>query len=97
MCEHAQDPEYQALLNRLLESSEIFRRFWNEHDVSQLDHVPPLALTHPTFGPLRFTMRVLAQPGATNPFYVCFLVPDDTTVRSEAFRALRLATAEIAR
>jgi hypothetical protein len=97
MCEHAKDPEYQALLHRLLESSETFRRFWNEHDVSQLDQVPPLALAHPTFGPLRFTMRVLAQPGATNPFYVCFLVPDDATAQSAAFRRLRLETAELAR
>ena len=95
MCENARDPEYQALLNRLLESSETFRRFWNEHDVSQLDQVPPLALTHPTFGPLRFTMRVLAQPGATNPFYVCFLVPDDATAQSDVFRRLRLETAEV--
>ncbi len=97
MCEHVKDPEYQALLSRLLESSDTFRRFWNEHDVSQLDQVPPLALNHPAFGPLRFTMRVLAQPGATNPYYVCFLVPDDATAQLEVFRRLRLETAEVAR
>lgn len=86
MCENFKDPEYQALLKRLLESSETFRRFWNEQDVSQLDQVPPLALMHPTYGLLRFTVRVLAQPNASNPFYVCFLVPDDATARSDAFR-----------
>jgi hypothetical protein len=96
MCENARDPEYHALLNRLLESSETFRRFWNEHDVSQLDQVPPLALNHPTFGPLRFTMRVLAQPNANNAFYACFLVPDDATAQSDVFRRLRLETAAVA-
>ena len=93
MCQYAKDPEYQALLKHLLESSETFRRFWNEPNVSQLDRVPPLALTHPAFGPLRFTMRVLAQPSDTNPFYVCFLVPDEATAQSESFRRLRLDTA----
>jgi hypothetical protein len=96
MCEHAKDPAFLALRDRLLESSETFRRFWDEHDVSQLDQVPPLALTHPTFGPLRFTMRVLAQQNPASPFYVCFLVPDDATAQSEVFRRLRLETAEIA-
>jgi hypothetical protein len=96
MCEYFKDPEYQALLKRLLESSETFRRFWNEHDVSQLDQVPPLALMHPTYGVLRFTMRVLAQPNANNPFYVCFLVPDEATAQSDTFRRLRLETAEVA-
>lgn len=91
MCEHFQDPEYQALLARLLESSESFRRFWDEHDVSQLDQVPPLALNHPALGKLRFTMRVLAQPSATNPYYVCFLVPDDATAHADVFRTLRRA------
>ena len=91
MCEHFQDPEYKALLMRLLETSESFRRFWNERDVSQLDQTPPLALTHPTYGLLRFTMRVLAQPDAHNPFFACFLVPDEATPQSDAFRQLRLA------
>ncbi len=94
MCQNINDPAYQALLARLLESSESFRRFWNDHDVSQLDQMPPLALTHPTFGPLRFTMRVLAQPGANNAFYVCFLVPDDATAHSDIFRRLRLESAD---
>jgi len=95
MCQNVKDPEYQALLARLLESSESFRRFWNDHDVSQLDQMPPLALAHPTFGPLRFTMRVLAQRGANNPFYVCFLVPDEATAHSDIFRRLRLETADV--
>lgn len=90
MCEHVRDPEYRALLDRLLESSESFRRFWSEHDVSQLDRVPPLGLAHPVHGMLRFTMRVLTQPNAHNAFYTCFLVPDDATARSDAFRRLRL-------
>ena len=94
MCEHFQDPEYKVLLKRLLETSETFRRFWNEHDVSQLDQVPPLALMHPTYGLLRFTMRVLAQPNAHNPFYMCFLVPDGATAQSDAFCRLRLEPAE---
>ena len=89
MCEHANDPSYIALMNRLLETSDTFRRFWNEHDVAQLEDVPPLAIAHPKYGPLHFTMRVLAQPGATNAFYCCFLVPDDATTASPAFRALR--------
>jgi transcriptional regulator with XRE-family HTH domain len=90
MCEYFTDPEYQELLSRLLESSETFRRFWNEQDVSQLDQVPPLALTHPTYGLLRFTIRVLAQPNANNAFYMCFFVPDEATAQSETFRRLRL-------
>lgn len=89
MCEHANDPAYMRLMNTLLETSETFRRFWNEHDVSELEDAPPLTLAHPTFGPLRFTMRVLAQPGATNAFYCCFLVPDEATTSAPAFRALR--------
>jgi hypothetical protein len=95
MCEQFKDPECQALLKRLLESSETFRRFWNENNVSQLDQVPPLALTHPAYGLLRLTMRVLAQPNANNPFYMCFLVPDEATAQSEPFRRLRLDTAEV--
>jgi hypothetical protein len=89
MCEHANDPDYLRLMNALLETSETFRRFWNEHDVGELGSVPPLTLAHPTFGPLRFTMRVLAQPGATNAFYCCFLVPDDATANARAYRDLR--------
>jgi len=95
MCERFKDPEYQELLKRLLETSESFRRFWNERDVSQLDQVPPLALMHPTHGQLRFTMRVLAQPNANNPFYMCFLVPDETTAQSDSFRRLQLEPAEV--
>jgi transcriptional regulator with XRE-family HTH domain len=89
MCEHANDPGYLRLMNTLLETNETFRRYWNEHDVSELEDVPPLTMAHPAYGPLRFTMRVLAQPGATNPFYCCFLVPDEATAASPAFRALR--------
>jgi transcriptional regulator with XRE-family HTH domain len=89
MCEHANDPAYVTLLNRLLETSETFRRFWNDHDVAHLEDVPPLALAHPTYGPLHFTMRVLAQPGATNAFYCCFLVPDGATSAAPPFRTLR--------
>jgi MmyB-like transcription regulator ligand binding domain len=89
MCEHANDAAYTNLLNRLLETSETFRRIWNDHDVAQLEDVPPLALAHPAYGPLHFTMRVLAQPGATNAFYCCFLVPDDATSASPAFKKLR--------
>jgi hypothetical protein len=96
MCEYFTDPEYKVLLSRLLESSETFRRFWNEQDVSQLDQVPPLALTHPAYGLLRLTIRVLAQPNANNPFYVCFFVPDEATAQSDAFRRLRRETAELA-
>jgi hypothetical protein len=77
MCTYANDPGYTTLMNTLLATNETFKRFWDDHDVAQLDDVPPLAMNHPEYGPLRFTMRVLAQPGATNPFYVCFLVPDD--------------------
>jgi hypothetical protein len=89
MCEHANDPDYIRLMNTLLETNDTFRRFWNEHDVSELEDAPPLTLAHPIYGPLRFTMRVLAQPGATNAFYCCFLVPDDATTASPAFRDLR--------
>jgi hypothetical protein len=89
MCEYASDPGYASLLNHLLATSETFRRFWNDREVAELEDVPPLALTHPVYGQLRFTMRVLAQPGATNPFYVCFLVPDEATVASTAFQRLR--------
>jgi len=93
MCGNFRDPGYRAILEHLLASSETFRRFWNDNDVSQLDRVPPLTLNHPTLGRLSFTMRVLAQPGATNPFYVCFLVPDEATAHSNAMRELRLAAA----
>jgi transcriptional regulator with XRE-family HTH domain len=89
MCEHANDPSYTALLNRLLETSETFRRFWNDHDVAELEDISPLKLAHPTYGPLHFTMRVLAQPGATNAFYCCFLVPDDVTSASPPYKKLR--------
>jgi transcriptional regulator with XRE-family HTH domain len=89
MCEHANDPDYTRLMNTLLETNDTFRRFWNEHDVSELEDAPPLTLAHPTYGPLRFTMRVLAQPGAANAFYCCFLVPDEATTASPAFRELR--------
>jgi hypothetical protein len=89
MCEHANDPGYMRLMNTLLETNETFRRFWNEHDVSELGDVPPLQLSHPKYGPLGFTMRVLAQPGATNPFYCCFLVPGDATSSSPVYRELR--------
>jgi transcriptional regulator with XRE-family HTH domain len=89
LCEHANDPAYNRLMNKLLETSETFRRFWDEHDVGELDDVPPLTMTHPTYGPLRFTMRVLAQPGATNAFYCCFLVPDEPTANAPAYRDLR--------
>jgi hypothetical protein len=89
LCEHANDPAYSRLLNKLLETSETFRRFWAEHDVGELEDVPPLTMTHPTYGPLRFTMRVLAQPGATNAFYCCFLVPDEPTTNAPAYRDLR--------
>ena len=89
MCEHANDPGYTDLLNQLLATSDTFRRFWNDHSVAELEDVPPLAMLHPAYGQLRFTMRVLAQPGATNPFYVCFLVPDEATAASPAFQKLR--------
>jgi hypothetical protein len=89
LCEYANDPAYNRVMNKLLETSATFRRFWDEHDVGELEDVPPLAITHPTYGPLRFTMRVLAQPGATNAFYCCFLVPDEPTVNAPAYRALR--------
>jgi hypothetical protein len=89
MCEHANDPAYIAVMNQLLETSETFKRYWNEHDVAGLEDAPPLSLTHPVYGSLRFTMRVLAQPGATNPYYVCFLVPDDATSASAAMKKLR--------
>jgi MmyB-like transcription regulator ligand binding domain/Helix-turn-helix domain len=88
-CAHANDPAYIRLMNRLLETSETFRRYWNEHDVGKLEDVPPLTLAHPVLGPLRFTMRVLAQPGATNAFYCCFLVPDAATSTAPAYSALR--------
>lgn len=91
MCEFANDPGYTSLMNTLLATNETFKRFWNDHDVADLDSVPPLAMNHPVYGPLRFTMRVLAQPGATNPFYVCFLVPDEATSASDAFKKLRSA------
>jgi hypothetical protein len=89
MCEHANDPHYLALMQHLLDTNETFRRFWNEHDVGELKNVPPLTIAHPQFGPLRFTMRVLAQPGAVNAFYCCFLVPDEATTTSPTYRALR--------
>jgi hypothetical protein len=89
LCEHANDPAYNRLMNRLLETSETFRRYWNEHDVGDLEDVPPLTLAHPRYGPLRFTMRVLAQPGAANAFYCCFLVPDEATTAAPAYVALR--------
>jgi transcriptional regulator with XRE-family HTH domain len=89
MCEHANDPAYLNLMNTLLETNETFRRFWNEHDVSQFEDAPPLTLAHPVYGPLRFMMRVLAQPNAHNPFYCCFLVPDEATSAARTFRELR--------
>ena len=89
MCEHAGDPAYMNLMNTLLETNETFRRFWNEHDVSEFEDAPPLGLAHPVYGPLRFTMRVLAQPNASNPFYCCFLVPDDATSNASVYRDLR--------
>jgi hypothetical protein len=89
LCEHAKDPAYNRLMNRLLETSDTFRRYWDEHDVAELEDAPPLTLTHPTYGPLRFTMRVLAQPGATNAFYCCFLVPDEPTTNAQPYRNLR--------
>lgn len=89
MCEHANDPGYIGIMNRLLETSETFKRFWSEHDVATLEDVPPLTLAHPLYGPLHFTMRVLTQPGATNAFYCCFLVPDDATTASAPYRKLR--------
>jgi hypothetical protein len=89
LCEHANDGAYNALMNKLLETSETFRRFWDGHDVGDLKDVPPLSMTHPKYGPLRFTMRVLAQPGATNAFYCCFLVPDEPTANAPAYRELR--------
>jgi hypothetical protein len=89
LCENANDPAYNRLMNKLLETSETFRRFWDEHDVGELEDAPPLTMAHPTYGPLRFTMRVLAQPGATNAFYCCFLVPDEPTTNAPAYRDLR--------
>jgi len=77
-CEHATDTRYSGLVERLLTTSEPFRRLWNEHDVSRLDDSLPLTLLHPVYGTLRFTIRVLAQPG-TAATYCCFLVPDETT------------------
>jgi hypothetical protein len=89
LCEHATDAAYSRLLEKLLATSETFRRFWEEHDVSVLDDVPPLKMQHPMYGPLHFRMRVLAQPGAANAFYCCFLIPDDGTAALPAFRQLR--------
>ncbi len=89
MCKCGNDPAYTRLMNKLLETSETFRRFWNERDVAELGDVPPLMLAHPSYGPLRFAMCVLAQPGAKNPFYCCFLVPDQPTSKASAYRDLR--------
>jgi hypothetical protein len=89
-CEHATEAAYSGLLERLLATSETFRRYWNEHDVSPLDDAPPLTLTHPAYGPLRFTMRVLTQTAAA-PTYCCFLVPDEATANAPAYRDLRHA------
>ncbi len=89
-CEHATDAAYAELLERLLATSETFRRYWNEHDVSMLEDAPPLKLRHPDYGPLQFTMRVLAQAG-TAPAYYCFLVPDEATAAAPAYRKLRRA------
>jgi hypothetical protein len=94
-CEHATDAAYTGLLERLLATSEAFRRYWSEHDVSLLDDAPPLTLTHPVYGPLRFTMRVLAQTG-TATTYCCFLIPDDATAKAPAYRDLRRETGESA-
>ena len=88
MCEHQNDPSYQAVLNQLLETSDEFKRYWNEHDVAGLEDSSPLTLTHPVYGSLKFTMRVLGKPGETNPYYICFLVPDDATAASPAFRKI---------
>jgi hypothetical protein len=93
-CEHSADAAYAGLLERLLAGSEAFRTYWSEHEVSALDDVPPLALRHPVYGRLRFTMRVLAQPNAANG-YCCFLVPDSATATTAAYREL-LASAVIA-
>ena len=87
-CEHATDAAYTGLLERLLATSETFRRYWNEHDVSLFDDAPLLTLTHPIYGPLRFTMRVLAQSAAA-PTYCCFLIPDSATAKTQAYRNLR--------
>ncbi len=90
-CSHANDAAYAQLLQKLLETSDVFRRFWDEHDVSVIDDVPPLKMAHPIYGPLRFTTRVLAQPGATSAFYCCFLIPDDATAVAPAYAELRRA------
>jgi len=87
-CEHATEPAYTGLLERLLATSETFRRYWNEHDVGLFDDAPPLTVTHPIYGPLRFTMRVLA-PTAEATTYCCFLVPDEGTAQAPAYRELR--------
>jgi hypothetical protein len=87
-CEHSADAAYTALLERLLASSDTFRRYWSEHEVSLLDEVPPLVMRHPHYGPLRFTMRVLAQTAAVSG-YCCFLVPDAATAAAPAYRDLR--------
>jgi hypothetical protein len=86
-CEHATDAAYTGLLERLLAASETFTRYWNEHDVSLLEDTPPLALQHPTYGPLKFTMRVLT-PAAQTPVYCCFLIPDAATAKARAYRDL---------
>jgi hypothetical protein len=55
-----------------------------------LEDAPPLTLAHPVYGPLRFSMRVLA-PAAEAETYCCFLVPDETTSNAPKYRDLRRA------
>jgi hypothetical protein len=82
-CQHATDQSYADLVNRLTAVSEPFRAFWDSRDVSLPDESLPLTIEDPAYGTLRFTMRLLGQPGGAT-MYCCFLIPDNVTAHALA-------------
>lgn len=89
-CEHASDGDYNELLDELLRTSDAFRTYWTDHDVTQLEDVPPLVLRHPVYGELRFAFRALQAASQSN-VRCCFLVPDAETLAHRPYRDLLLS------
>lgn len=86
----AGDPEFEALLRRLLMHSPLFRRLWRAADVlirSYGSH----QFTHPRFGPLTFEHTSFVPDG--HPYVrVVVCNPEDEAAR----RAVATVTAELA-
>jgi transcriptional regulator with XRE-family HTH domain len=68
---HIGDPDWQRLLEELLDRSPLFRKAWEKHDVTS--YLPRLKnLNHPLVGPMRLactTLWLADQPGTRMVIY----------------------------